>query len=47
MRFVETQDLTRASGGQYVWTLTIDGHADEDWRLTFSTRPHGPQSMAA
>lgn len=36
-----------APGGQYVWTLTIDGHADEDWRLTFSTRPNGPQSMAA
>ncbi len=35
-------------GGQYVWALSIDGKTDEDWRLTFSTRPAaGPQSMAA
>jgi hypothetical protein len=25
--------------GRYVWQFTIDGHADEDWHLTFSTRP--------
>lgn len=34
-------------GGRYVWQLTIDGKTDEDWRLTFSTRPNGPQSLAA
>jgi hypothetical protein len=34
--------------GQYVWHLSIDGGTDEDWRLTFSTRPGAPpQSMAA
>jgi uncharacterized protein DUF6941 len=35
------------SGGTYVWQLSIDGGTDEDWRLTFSTRPNGPQSLAA
>lgn len=35
-------------GGQYVWALSIDGNSDEDWRLTFATRPPaGPRSMAA
>jgi hypothetical protein len=34
-------------GGRYVWQLHIDGETDEDWRLTFSTRPNGPQSLAA
>jgi hypothetical protein len=34
-------------GGQYVWQLSIDGKSDDDWRLTFSTRTAGPQSMAA
>lgn len=23
----------------YVWRLSIDGRTDEDWRLTFTTRP--------
>ena len=33
---------------QFVWQLSIDGHSDEDWRLSFATRPSaGPQSMAA
>jgi hypothetical protein len=35
-----------APGGRYVWQLTIDGETDEDWRLTFSTRPNG-HSLAA
>jgi Family of unknown function (DUF6941) len=35
------------AGGRYEWRLSIDEHSDEDWRLTFSTRPGGPQSMAA
>ena len=33
--------------GRYVWQLSIDGHAADDWRLTFSTRPNGPQALAA
>lgn len=24
---------------RFVWQLSIDGHAEEDWRLAFSTRP--------
>jgi hypothetical protein len=27
------------AGGRYEWRLLIDGQTDEDWRLTFSTRP--------
>jgi hypothetical protein len=27
------------AGGRYEWRLTIDGEADEDWRVAFSTRP--------
>jgi Family of unknown function (DUF6941) len=34
-------------GSQYVWQLSIDGHSEEDWNLTFSTRPSPPQSLAA
>lgn len=37
-----------SASSQYVWALSIDGESDEDWRLTFSTRPaSGPQSLAA
>ena len=31
-------------GGRYVWQLSIDGETDEDWRLTFATRPDEPFS---
>jgi hypothetical protein len=35
-------------GNQFVWALSIDGQSDEDWRLTFATRPPaGPHSVAA
>jgi hypothetical protein len=36
-----------AAGSQYVWILSIDGHSDEDWRLTFTTRPGAPEALAA
>jgi hypothetical protein len=36
-----------APGEQYVWQLSIDGHADGEWRLTFSTRPNTPDALAA
>ena len=26
-------------GNRYVWQLTIDGEADEDWQVAFTTRP--------
>ena len=26
-------------GGRYEWRLTVDGHAEPDWHLAFSTRP--------
>src|SRR5207247_11050015 len=25
--------------GVFVWQLSIDDHSEEDWRLTFATRP--------
>jgi Family of unknown function (DUF6941) len=28
-----------APGGRYEWRLTIDGRAEADWHLAFSTRP--------
>ena len=33
-------------GGRFEWRLSINGETDEDWRLSFSTRPRGPESMA-
>jgi hypothetical protein len=27
-------------GGRYEWRLSIDGEAQPDWRVAFSTRPH-------
>jgi hypothetical protein len=35
------------AGSQYVWRLTIDGHSEDDWNLTFSTRPNPPEALAA
>jgi len=29
-------------GGRYVWRLTIDDHAAEEWEVAFSTRPASP-----
>ncbi|MBI4370905.1 MAG: hypothetical protein HY552_01265 [Elusimicrobia bacterium] len=26
-------------GARYVWKLTIDGNSNDDWQVTFSTRP--------
>lgn len=36
-------------GGHYEWRLEINGETDEDWRLSFSTRPPegGAQAEAA
>jgi len=34
-------------GAQYIFQLSIDGHADENWRLHFTTRPAQPESLAA
>lgn len=31
--------LPLAPGGRYSWVLDIDGQHEEDWHLTFSTRP--------
>jgi hypothetical protein len=27
-----------APGGRYEWRLSVNGHADDDWRLPFTTR---------
>lgn len=27
------------AGKQYTWVLEVDGHADDNWRLSFATRP--------
>jgi hypothetical protein len=31
--------IALAHGGRYDWRLTIDGRAEDDWHLAFSTRP--------
>jgi hypothetical protein len=31
--------LPLPSGGRYAWQLEINGHAEEDWHLPFTTRP--------
>jgi hypothetical protein len=35
------------AGSQYVWRLSIDGHSEDDWNLTFSTRPNPPEALPA
>ena len=40
-------NLPLQGGTQYVWQLSLDGHADEEWRLTFSTTPAPPEALAA
>lgn len=30
--------------GRYEWRMSIDGHEDEDWRVSFSTRPVFPSA---
>ena len=30
--------------GVFVWQLSIDDHSEEDWRLTFATRPATPHA---
>lgn len=39
--------LALESASCFVWQLSIDEHTDEDWRLTFSTRPNTPEALAA
>lgn len=29
---------------RYIWKLSIDGQTEDDWEVTFSTRPAGPGS---
>jgi hypothetical protein len=38
--------LQLAPGQQYTWVLEIDGHTEEDWRLSFATRER-PQMPTA
>jgi hypothetical protein len=35
---INIQPLPLEPGGQYAWTLTIDGDSQDTWRLPFSTR---------
>lgn len=32
---------------RYAWKLSIDGQSEEDWRLTFTTRPRPPAPQAS
>jgi hypothetical protein len=34
-------------GNQFVWRLSIDGHSEEDWGLSFSTRTNPHEALAA
>jgi hypothetical protein len=38
--------LQLAPGQRFSWTLEVDGHAEDDWVLSFATRelPQGPQT---
>ena len=36
---INTVALQLAAGKQYTWVLEVDGHSDDDWRLSFATRP--------
>ena len=39
--------LPLAPGGRFEWRLTVDGHADADWMLAFTTRPAAAAAEAA
>jgi hypothetical protein len=39
--------LNIPGGGRYEWRLHINGQTREEWWLPFTTRPAGPQSLAA
>ena len=32
-------------GNRFIWRLTIDGNAEEDWALSFTTRPRPPSQV--
>jgi hypothetical protein len=36
---INISPLPLPPGGRFVWELRIDGRAEEDWHLPFSTRP--------
>jgi hypothetical protein len=36
-----------APGGRYEWRLSVNGHADDDWRLPFTTRTVAPADSEA
>jgi|SRR5580692_4047609 hypothetical protein len=38
---INTGTLQLPPGQQYTWLLEVDGRGDDDWRLSFATRPAG------
>lgn len=40
-------ELPLPPGGRYAWELKIDGRAEEDWRLPFTTRQAPPTQLAS
>jgi len=40
---INVPPLPLEPGKQYAWTLTIDGEAEDDWRLPFTVRPPDEQ----
>ena len=42
---INTVALQLSPGKQFTWVLEVDGHADDDWRLSFATRSLPPQEL--
>jgi len=36
--------LALPPGARYMWRMSVNGETDEDWQVTFSTRPAAPDS---
>ena len=42
---INLPQLPLAPDRVYVWRLSLDGQTDDDWRLTFTTRPAQPAGI--
>lgn len=44
---INTGTLQLPPGGRFTWLLEVDGRGDDDWRLSFATRPPPPPGPPA
>jgi hypothetical protein len=42
---INTAGLQLPPGKQFAWVLAVDGHPDDDWRLSFATRELPPNPL--